>query len=219
MTFIGNDWDTILEKTLESNYFQELIEKLHREYTDFTCFPPREQVFRALKLTSYADTRVVLLGQDPYHTPGMANGLSFSVNNGQKMPPSLRNIFKELEDDLGILNTKTDLTPWARQGMLLLNAGLSVRKGEAMSHKHLQWEQFTDQIISALNQKETPVLFVLWGAFAGGKKPLIHPPHTIFSSAHPSPFSAHRGFFGSKIFSRINHWLKSQGQSPIQFQL
>lgn len=219
MEFIGNDWDTHLETLFRSSFFRELLAKLNAEYTTNRCFPPKHQVFRALSETPYHATRVVILGQDPYHTPGAANGLSFSVTQGRPMPPSLRNIFTELRDDLGIACTSTDLTPWARQGILLLNASLSVREGVANSHKDLGWSVVTDTIIRELVRKKDPVLFVLWGSFAQSKRVLILPPHEVFASVHPSPLSASRGFFGSRPFSAILDFLQRHGYTPIDFQL
>ena len=181
-------------------------------------FPPKSEILRALSLTSYKDTKVVILGQDPYHGIGEANGLSFSVNDGVKLPPSLKNIFKELYDDLGISISSGDLSSWAKEGVLLLNTVLTVKKDTPASHKDKGWEIFTDSIIRKLNEKEEPIVFILWGNFAKSKSVFItNPKHLVISSSHPSPFSCRYGFFGSKPFSRTNNFLISNGIKPINW--
>ena len=180
------------------------------------CFPPKNQIFRALELTAFEDVKVVIIGQDPYHNDFQANGLCFSVSENVAAPPSLKNIFKELEDDMGIHRTKKELDDWAEQGVLLLNATLTVAAHQPNSHHHLGWETFTDFIIKEVSAKKENVVFVLWGAFAQKKAPLIDSTkHFIIQSAHPSPFSSYRGFFGSKPFSKINNYLVSKGLQPI----
>ena len=215
---IGNDWDNILESEYECNYFKRIKDIVRREYASKTIFPSAERVFYAFRMTSYKDTRVVILGQDPYHGVGEANGLCFSVNEGIKMPPSLRNIYKELYDDLGIERISTDLSDWARSGVLLLNSVLTVEKDKPASHKMVGWEEFTDNVIKKLNEKDEPVVFILWGNFAKGKiKYITNYRHLVISSAHPSPFSARNGFFGSKPFSRTNCFLKKNGFDEIKW--
>ena len=189
------------------------------EYQTKEIYPPRDHVFEALKLTPYKNVKVVIVGQDPYHGVGEAHGLSFSVQKGVKIPPSLQNIYKELDDDLGIKpRMDGDLTSWAREGVLLLNAVLTVQKDKPASHRNLGWERLTDYIISKVNQKETPVVFILWGNFAREKKKLItNPRHLVIESTHPSPFSAYHGFFGSKPFSKTNNFLEKNGIQPIKW--
>ncbi len=189
------------------------------EYEVKTIFPPKDYIFNALKLTSFKDTKVVIVGQDPYHGKGEAHGLSFSVQKGIKIPPSLQNIYKELENDLGIPpKDNGDLTGWAKQGVLLLNAVLTVEKDKAASHRNLGWEPLTDYIIKLLNKKGEPVVFILWGNFAKEKAKLItNPNHYIITSPHPSPFSAYSGFFGSKPFSKTNNYLKTKNIKPIDW--
>ncbi len=218
---IGNDWDQILAPTFNGEGFKKFISKVKEEYDKYTCYPEYNNIFNALKNTSYKDTKVVIIGQDPYHGEGEAHGLSFSVQKGIKLPPSLKNIFKELEDDLGIKNGECgDLTPWAKEGVLLLNSILTVRKDSPLSHKDLGWQLLTDHIIKLLNLKETPVVFVLWGSFAKSKKVFINnPKHLVIESTHPSPFSAYSGFFGSKPFSKINNFLKKNNMKEINFKL
>lgn len=223
MVSIGNDWDEVLSDCLQSKDFKILYNKVINEYKTKITYPALENMFRALECTPYNDVKVVILGQDPYHEEDQANGLSFSVNNGVRNPPSLKNIFKELETDLGIIRTDSDLSDWSDQGVLLLNSILTVcgentDNSKAASHKNLGWELFTDEVIKKLNEKETPVVFVLWGEFAKSKKDLItNPIHKIIESPHPSPFSAHRGFFKSKPFSKINEFLKQNGLEEIDF--
>ena len=218
---IGNDWDTILEPVEKSEGFKRFMSKVKEEYESYTCYPEYKNIFNALKTTSYKDTKVVIIGQDPYHGEGEAHGLSFSVQKGIKLPPSLQNIFKELYDDLGIKNGNSgDLTPWAKEGVLLLNSILSVRKDSPLSHKDLGWQLLTDHIIKLINLKKEPVVFILWGSFARSKKEFItNPKHLIIESTHPSPFSARSGFFGSKPFSKTNNFLKKNGLKEINFKL
>ncbi len=215
---IGNDWDNVLEEEYKKEYFLKIKEKVRNEYKNKTIFPPANRVFYAFRETSYKDTRVVILGQDPYHGVGEANGLCFSVNSGIKMPPSLANIYKELYDDIGVKRTNTDLSDWAKSGVLLLNSVLTVEKDKPASHKFIGWEEFTDSIIKKLNEKDEPVVFILWGNFAKSKsKYITNPHHLIISSPHPSPFSVYSGFFGSKPFSKTNKFLKANGLKEIEW--
>ena len=215
---IGNDWDIVLQDEYKKDYFLKIKDKVRHEYRDKTIFPPANRVFYAFRETSYKDTKVVILGQDPYHGVGEANGLCFSVNHGIKMPPSLANIYKELEDDLGIKRTDTDLSDWAKNGVLLLNSVLTVEKDKPASHKFVGWEEFTDSVIRKLNEKEEPVVFILWGNFAKSKaKYITNPKHLIISSSHPSPFSVHYGFFGSKPFSKTNEFLRKNNLKEIEW--
>ncbi len=216
---IGNDWDEKLKVIEESQGFKNFIELVNHEYVTKTIYPPRNYIFNALKLTPFKNVRVVIMGQDPYHGEGEAHGLSFSVQKGIKVPPSLQNIYKELYDDLGIPPRKDgDLTGWAKEGVLLLNAVLTVEKDKPASHRNLGWERLTDYIIKLVNQKEEPVVFILWGNFAKEKQKYItNPNHYIITSPHPSPFSARYGFFGSKPFSKTNDFLKSKGLKEIKW--
>ena len=215
---IGNDWDNILKEEYEKDYFLKIKEKVRDEYNHKVIFPPAKEVFAAFRMTSYENTKVVILGQDPYHGVGEANGLCFSVNEGIKMPPSLNNIYKELYDDLGIKRTTTDLSDWAKSGVLLLNSVLTVEKDKPASHKMIGWEEFTDSVIKKLNEKETPVVFILWGNFAKEKaKYITNPKHLIISSSHPSPFSVNYGFFGSKPFSKTNEFLRKNHLKEIEW--
>ena len=215
---IGNDWDIILKDEYNKDYFLKIKENVRQEYKKKTIFPPAKDVFKAFRMTPYKDTKVVILGQDPYHGVGEANGLCFSVNEGIKMPPSLNNIYKELYDDLGIKRNTTDLSDWARSGVLLLNSVLTVEKDKPASHKFVGWEEFTDNVIKKLNEKDEPVVFILWGNFAKSKSVYItNPKHLIISSSHPSPFSVRYGFFGSKPFSRTNEFLKKNGLKEIEW--
>lgn len=218
---IGNDWDNVLKNVWESEGFKSFCNIIKQEYATKTIFPPKDYVFNALKLTPYSNVKVVIMGQDPYHGVGEAHGLSFSVQDGIKLPPSLKNIYKELNDDLGIeIATSGDLTSWAREGVLLLNAVLTVEKDKPASHKNLGWERLTDYIIQVLNKKEEPIVFILWGNFAKNKKKYItNPKHLIIESAHPSPFSCNNGFFGSRPFSRTNEFLEKNNISPINWKL
>lgn len=218
---IGNDWDQILEPEFNKPYFVELTKRVKADYKKHICYPPIHHVFDAFRLSSFQDTKVLMLGQDPYHNPKQAMGLCFSVPETVDPPPSLINIFKELQTDIGCQAPKSgDLTKWGTQGVLLLNALLSVRKNQPLSHKDFGWMTFTDHIISLLNEKKTPVVFVLWGSFARSKKALItNKHHLIIENVHPSPLSAYRGFFGAKPFSRINNFLQKTNQTPIDFCL
>ncbi|MCI8670469.1 MAG: uracil-DNA glycosylase [Bacilli bacterium] len=218
---IGNDWDQKLEIIWESEGFKKFYKVVEQEYATKIIFPPKDNIFEALKLTSYENTRVVIVGQDPYHGEGEAHGLSFSVQKGVKVPPSLQNIYKELYDDLGIPpKSDGDLTNWAKSGVLLLNAVLTVVKDTPASHRKLGWERLTDYIIKQLNEKDEPVVFILWGNFAKEKASLItNPKHLILSSPHPSPFAARYGFFGSKPFSKTNDFLRSKGLKEIDWKL
>lgn len=216
---IGNDWDDKLQIIWNSSGFQNFYKMIMKLYNDKVIYPPKNYIFNALKLTSYKDTKVVIVGQDPYHGEHQAHGLSFSVQKGIKVPPSLQNIYKELENDLGILpRSDGDLTGWARQGVLMLNAVLTVEKDKAASHRNLGWEPMTDYIIKLLNKKSEPVVFILWGNFAKEKASLItNHHHYIIISPHPSPFSAYSGFFGSKPFSKTNEFLIKNHLQPIDW--
>lgn len=219
MVTIGNDWDSVIGAEFEKDYYRELREFLKGEYSTRRIYPSMYDIFNALKLTPYSAVKAVILGQDPYHEPGQAHGLSFSVREGTQLPPSLRNIYKELESDIGIKPAQTgDLTSWAKQGVLLMNAVLTVRQGQANSHKGKGWEIFTDEVIKKLNERPEPIAFILWGANARSKKALItSPQHGIFESAHPSPLSAFNGFFGSRVFSRVNKFLVENEVPPIDW--
>ena len=218
---IGNDWDEKLSIVWNSPGYKKFYSEIEKEYQTKTIFPPKDYIFNALKLTSFKDTKVVIVGQDPYHGEGEAHGLSFSVQDGIKLPPSLQNIYKELYDDLKIKPyPKGDLTKWAKEGVLLLNAVLTVEKDKAASHRGKGWELLTDYIIKVLNTKEDPVVFILWGNFAKEKAKLItNPKHLIIKSAHPSPLSAYNGFFGSKPFSKTNNYLKEHNLKEIDWDL
>ena len=211
-------WTEILAPIKNTEYFTTLWEKVKEEYQTTKCFPPKNQIFRAIELTPFDEVKVVIIGQDPYHNDNQANGLCFSVSDKVKAPPSLKNIFKELEADLGIKKTSNELEMWAKQGVLLLNATLTVRAHEANSHKDLGWGQFTDFIIKEISDKKENVVFVLWGAFAQKKAGLIDTKkHFIIQSVHPSPLSARKGFFGSRPFSKINQFLEEKGKEPINW--
>lgn len=213
---IGNSWDEILKEEFKKDYFVNIEKQL--EKTNKIIYPKKENIFRALKLTDYNDIKVVILGQDPYHGENEANGLCFSVYKDVKIPPSLRNIFKELKEDLNIERDNTDLSDWALQGILLLNTILTVEKDKPFSHKNLGWNYFTDNIINKINQKKESVIFVLWGNAAREKKKLItNKNHIIIESAHPSPLSYTRGFKNSKPFSKINKILKEQNKKEIKW--
>ena len=216
-----NDWAQLLDDELKEPYYLELRKFLIDEYSTKKIFPNMYDIFNALHFTSYADTKVVILGQDPYHEPGQAHGLSFSVLPDVPTPPSLMNIFKELRDDLGcFIPNNGCLKPWADQGVLLLNTVLTVRAHAANSHRGHGWEIFTDKIIRLLNDHERPLAFILWGNPARRKKNMItNPRHFIVESAHPSPLSASGGFFGSRPFSRVNKFLESVGEAPIDWQI
>jgi uracil-DNA glycosylase len=221
MAFLYNDWQDYLKEEFEKPYYLNLRDFLKEAYTRERIFPPAKEIYQALQLTSYEETKVVILGQDPYHGEGQAHGLAFSVREGMRFPPSLVNIFKELEADLGCpYPSSGDLTPWAKEGVLLLNTTLTVKEKTPLSHKDKGWETLTDSIIKVLAQKESPLVFILWGANARAKKAYLKDtPHLIIESAHPSPLSAHRGFFGSKPFSKCNAFLKSVGQEEIDWCL
>lgn len=221
MEIFKNDWGQYLKEEMAQPYYRQLRQFLIGEYSTKQVYPDMYSIFNALHYTSYADTKVLILGQDPYHEPGQAHGLSFSVQPNVPPPPSLVNIFKELETDLGCTVPNNGcLEPWARQGVLLLNTVLTVQAHRANSHRDKGWEIFTDKIISLLNQREKPVAFILWGSPARRKKAMItNPQHFIVESPHPSPLSAYRGFFGSRPFSKVNEFLESVGEEPINWQL
>ena len=221
MNLVGNKWDEILKEEYQKDYFKKIVLYINQAYKERPIFPPKSHILRALSLTDYDDVKVVILGQDPYHGVGEANGLCFAVNNGIKLPPSLQNIYKELNSDLGIEIANTgDLTCWAKEGVLLLNSVLTVEKDKPASHKNLGWETFTEEIINKVNKKDTPVVFILWGNFAKTKKRLItNPKHLVIESSHPSPFSCHYGFFGSRPFSRTNEFLKKNNIKEIDFSI
>jgi len=221
VTYISQDWKQVLSEEVESDYFARLSEFVAKEYDTEVCFPPKPLIFRAFAMCPFENTKVVILGQDPYHGDGQAHGLSFSVPAGMKFPPSLRNMFKELSSDLEIpVPFQGDLTGWAQQGVLLLNATLTVRKSTPGSHQKQGWEEFTDSVIRLLSDQKEGLVFVLWGKFAEQKSNLINTTkHCVISSAHPSPFSAHKGFFGSKPFSKTNEYLRKQGKVEIDWTL
>lgn len=221
MVKIGNSWDTVLREEFKKEYYLKLREFLKQEYGQGTVYPDPDNIFNALKLTSYDDAKAVIIGQDPYHEPGQAQGLSFSVPRGMKQPPSLVNIFKEMQADLGIKPPDHGcLEGWAREGVLLLNAVLTVREHQANSHRGKGWENFTDSIIEALNNRQKPLVFILWGNNAKAKAKLITSPrHHIITGAHPSPLSAHNGFWGGRYFSGTNEFLEEQGIEPINWKL
>lgn len=221
MEIFKNDWGQYLKEEMAQPYYRKLRQFLIGEYSTKHVYPDMYSIFNALHYTSYEDTKVLILGQDPYHEPGQAHGLSFSVQPNVPPPPSLVNIFKELETDLGCTVPNNGcLEPWARQGVLLLNTVLTVQAHRANSHRDKGWEIFTDKIISLLNQREKPVAFILWGSPARRKKAMItNPQHFIVESPHPSPLSAYRGFFGSRPFSKVNKFLESVGEEPINWQL
>lgn len=202
-------WNELIKVEMGKDYFKNIIDFLNVEYQNVTVYPPREDIMKAFLLTPLDKVKVVILGQDPYHEEGQAMGLSFSVNKGIPLPKSLINIYKELYDDLGIKPAKIgDLTSWARQGVLLLNTILTVRKGDALSHNMIGWETFTNEVIKTLNEQNQKIVFILWGSYAISKKALLNNPHhLILTSPHPSPLSAYRGFFGSKPFSKTNEFL------------
>lgn len=224
MVKIGNDWDELLKDEWDKPYYKSLRSFLIDEYKTETVYPPAEDIYTALKLTPFSDVKVVILGQDPYHEPGQAEGLAFSVRDGVPKPPSLVNIFKELAEDTGIeAGESGSLRPWAERGVLLLNTVLTVRAHQAGSHRGAGWEQFTDRIIELLAARSTPMVFVLWGANAISKKELIMEHgagrHLIISAPHPSPLSAYRGFFGGRYFSRCNYFLTDNGIEPVDWSL
>ncbi|NLY87781.1 MAG: uracil-DNA glycosylase [Clostridiales bacterium] len=234
MAYIGNNWDKLLREEWEKSYYLNLQSFLAGEYKEHTIYPPANDIYNAMRLTSYEDVKVVILGQDPYHEPNQAHGLAFSVPKGTKPPPSLVNILKELESDLGILNPYNEgkvcpdgvLVPWAKQGVLLLNTVLTVRAHEAASHKGKGWELFTDAVIGQIAKRTKPKVFVLWGANARAKRELILSKsqdagvkNLIIEAPHPSPLSAHRGFFGGRYFSRCNYFLQDSDIKPVDWSL
>lgn len=221
MKIIGNDWDEVLQDEFNSQYYTNLRAFLDEEYSKHTIYPLPKYIYTALKLTTYKDTKVVILGQDPYHEPNQAHGLAFSVGKNVEIPPSLVNIYKELHDDLGCsIPNHGYLIDWAKQGVLLLNTVLTVRAHQANSHKGKGWENLTDSIIEKLNKKEQPIVFILWGANARSKTKLItNPKHLVIESVHPSPLSAYNGFFGSKPFSKTNNFLIKNNIEPINWQI
>ena len=222
MVNFENEWDELLKDEFQKDYYQNLKKFLIKEYKTQTIYPDMYDIFNAMKYTSYQDVKVVILGQDPYHEPGQAHGLSFSVKKGVEPPPSLKNIFKEINDELNIDNSGKhgELTNWAKSGILLLNTVLTVRRGMANSHKDKGWELFTDRIISLLNEREKPVVFLLWGNNAKAKKKLITgKQHLVLTSAHPSPLSAYHGFFGCGHFAQTNEFLKANGMEPVNWSI
>lgn len=218
---IGNKWDIILQDEFKKEYFTNLMDFIKNEYKTKTIYPKQNEVFNAFRYTDFDNVKVVILGQDPYHGPNQAEGLSFSVSNEVLKPPSLKNIFKELESDLKIpFPESNSLKKWAKEGVLLLNAVLTVEEHKPTSHKDKGWEIFTDDIIKILNKRDTPIVFILWGAYARSKKDLItNPKHLVIESAHPSPFSARTGFFGSKPFSKTNEFLKKNNIKEIDWRV
>lgn len=221
MVQIGNDWDALLKDYFASEPYQQLRAFLAQEYRTHTVYPNMYDIFNALKYTSFADTKAVILGQDPYHGPGQAHGLCFSVQKGVEPPPSLKNIFSELHDDIGMpIPQHGELTRWARQGVLLLNTVMTVREHMPNSHKGKGWEGFTDRVIELLNEKQTPIVFLLWGANARNKAKIVtNPIHIKLEAPHPSPLSAYNGFFGCRHFSKTNDALLKSGQTPIDWRL
>ena len=221
MVNIGNSWDSILADEFKSPYYLQLREFLKREYATQTIYPDMYDIFNALKYTAYEDVKAVIIGQDPYHGEGQAHGLCFSVKRGIAPPPSLQNIFKELQNDVGFrIPNNGELTDWTKQGVLLLNAVLTVRAGQANSHKGKGWEKLTDAVIRKLNEREKPIVFMLWGRNAKEKQALItNSHHLVLTAAHPSPLSAYNGFFGCRHFSTANDFLKYTGQQPIDWSV
>ncbi len=215
---ITKNWDNILKGEYNKDYFKRLRSFLKEEYSTKICYPKKEEIFNALKYTNYEDVKVVILGQDPYHGENEAHGFCFSVRSTVKRPPSLNNILKELYDDLKIVRKENELTSWAEQGVLLLNSVLTVVKDTPLSHRGIGWEEFTDSIIKKINEKDSTVVYILWGSYARSKKYLItNPKHYVIESAHPSPLSANKGFFGSKPFSKTNEILIKNNMKPINW--
>ncbi len=212
-------WKLKLSDIKHSDYFRDLIDKVNALYREKVVYPPKRDIFKALELTPYEKVKIVILGQDPYHQPGQAMGLSFSVPEGVRIPPSLQNIHKELASDLGIKRKETgDLTGWAKQGVLLLNTTLTVERSKPGAHRELGWERFTDEVIRALDEHESPLVFLLWGVHARKKKRLVtNPKHLVLEASHPSPFSARDSFFGCRHFSKANRFLEENGREPIDF--
>ena len=221
MVNIGNSWDSILAEEFKSEYYLQLREFLKREYAQQTIYPNMYDIFNALKYTAYEDVKAVIIGQDPYHGEGQAHGLCFSVKRGVMPPPSLQNIFKEMQNDVNFrIPNNGELTDWTKQGVLLLNAVLTVRAGQANSHRGMGWEQLTDAVIRKLNEREKPIVFMLWGRNAKEKQKLItNSHHLVLTAAHPSPLSAYNGFFGCRHFSRANEFLVQTGQEPIDWSI
>lgn len=221
MVNLGNSWDEILAEEFKKDYYLKLREFLKYEYNHFTVYPPMHDIFNSLRYADYGKIKAVIIGQDPYHEPNQAHGLAFSVKRGCPIPPSLKNIYTELEQDLGITPpSHGELTEWAEQGVLLLNNALTVRRGQANSHRGKGWEIFTDRVIEIVAQKEEPVVYLLWGANAREKRKLINnPAHLILTAAHPSPLSAYNGFFGCRHFSKANEFLEGHGVEGIRWQL
>lgn len=221
MVNIGNEWDILLKDEFEKEYYKKLRMILKKEYATQTVYPDMHDIFNALRYTSYSDVKAVIIGQDPYHGEGQAHGLCFSVKDGVEPPPSLKNIFKEINSELNLpIPTSGELTTWAKQGVLLLNAVLTVRAGMANSHKGIGWEEFTDRIIELLDKREKPVVFLLWGANAKKKAEKVkNPIHKILSCAHPSPLSAYNGFFGCGHFKKCNELLEAMGETPIDWSI
>ena len=221
MVSFNNSWDELLKDEFEKEYYLKIREFLKREYGSKTIYPSMYDIFNALKYTDYNDVKIVILGQDPYHGPNQAHGLSFSVRDGVAIPPSLKNIFKEMNSDIGFaIPNSGNLTKWAKNGVLLLNTTLTVEAGRPNSHKDIGWQLFTDRIIEVLNEREKPMVFMLWGANAKSKVPVItNGKHLILTAAHPSPFSAHSGFFGCKHFSLANKFIEENGMSMVDFTM
>lgn len=221
MGAITNDWLSVMKPEFAKPYYAKLYKYVKEEYSRYVIYPPSDDIFNAFHFTPLSEVKVVILGQDPYHEPGQAHGLCFSVKKGIDIPPSLVNIYKELHDDLGCyIPDNGYLEKWARQGVLMLNAVLTVRAGTANSHKNIGWEQFTDAAIHAVNNIDRPVVYMLWGSAARQKKSMLNnPKHLILESAHPSPLSAYRGFFGSRQFSKANDYLTANGVTPIDWQI
>ncbi|MGN1042888.1 MAG: uracil-DNA glycosylase [Christensenellales bacterium] len=221
MVDLGNDWNEVLKDEFNAEYYQVLRGFLKYEYSAETIYPSMYDIFNAFKATPYSEVKVVILGQDPYHQPSQAHGMCFSVKKGVRLPPSLRNIYREISRDLGIeMGEDGYLMPWAKQGVLLLNTVLTVRRGQPMSHEGYGWERFTDAVLKKLNERKKPVIFLLWGAPARKKAKLITDRrHVILEAAHPSPLSAHYGFFGCGHFSKVNEILQSWGEKPIDWQI
>lgn len=221
MKILTNDWHDLLEDEFQKECYLKIRQFLKKEYETKTIYPDMHDIFNALHYTAYKDVKIVILGQDPYHGPNQAHGLSFSVKPGVRIPPSLMNIYKELQNDVGCdIPNNGYLKKWAGQGVLLLNTVLTVRTGQANSHKNIGWEIFTDKVITLLNNREDPIVFILWGKNAQSKLKIIkNPRHFIIKSVHPSPLSARRGFFGSNPFSKTNQFLTSIGKKPIDWQI
>ncbi|MFA5562069.1 MAG: uracil-DNA glycosylase [Eubacteriales bacterium] len=219
MVTFQNDWDALLGPEFQKEYYLRLREFLKKEYAGQAVYPPMQDIFSAFRYTPYGGTKALILGQDPYHQPGQAHGLCFSVRAGVPLPPSLQNIFKELRDDAGVLPPPSgELTAWAKEGVLLLNTTLTVRQGQPMSHAGQGWEILTDHVIRLLDQSSQPVVFLLWGSHARAKKALVqNPRHLVLEAVHPSPLSAYQGFFGCRHFSKTNDFLRESGREPINW--